>query len=252
MTSNPNPKPEKKEIHLDIQDWAFLTVLLFLFLIVIIHSISPEFAILFVTQISPGETVFSLLSVTLVFLGGILWGSTTFIRRHPKTRGSAFQKQFLLSMPRFVGIRRIGLKGALLITLAFVIGVLFNTISTVAIGYFVKGYVSLSSTAIAPYNIATYLIGSPIIEELTYRAIFIGFFLQVFGKNRWVAIIALVMSSFVFGFTHIGPTWYLLVKTGGGLMLGSIYLTRCGRNYFNSLATHIGLNVVGIFTVIGT
>jgi membrane protease YdiL (CAAX protease family) len=244
---------EKRLIHLQAQDWAFLVITVFLFSMVSIHALGLGFAILFYTQLSPGTTIFSYLSFTFTFLGGTLWGATTFIRRHSKEKGKELEKQFLISMFRFVGIRKIGLKGSLLIILAFGIGVFFNAISTLAISCFAKGSVSIGGTAaLTPYNIATFLIGNPILEELMYRAFFIGFFLQTFGKNRVVAAIALIVSSFIFGFTHYGPTWYLLVKTAGGIMLGSIYLTGWGKNYLSSLGAHIGFNVVGILTVVST
>jgi membrane protease YdiL (CAAX protease family) len=248
MSSN---SEDKKEVRLQGQDWVFLVILVFLFLNVLIHVLGLGFAILFEVQIGTGMTVFSYLSFVLVFLGGIFWGLITFIRRYPTIRGKEVRKQFPRSMLRFIGIRKVNLRGILLIALSFFIGVFFNVLSNLTIFYFVKSYVGMTSIAITPYNIASFLVVSPIAEELTYRAMFIGFFLTVFGKNRYAAVVALIMSSFVFGFTHYGQTWLLLVKTVGGIMLGSIYLTRWGRNYFNSLAAHIGLNVIGIFTVIG-
>jgi membrane protease YdiL (CAAX protease family) len=239
------------EIRLQAQDWAFLTVLIFLFLIVIVHALGLGFAVLFYTQISTGTTIFSYLSFVLVLLGGVFWGLITFIRRYATIRGKDVRKQFLQSLLRFIGIRKVNLRGILSIILSFFIGILFNVLSNLAIFYFAKSYVSMTSIAITPYNIASFLVASPIAEELTYRALFIGFFLTVFGKKRYASGVALVMSSFVFGFTHYGPTWLLFAKAMGGVMLGSIYITHWGRNYFNSLSTHIGLNVVGIFTVIG-
>jgi membrane protease YdiL (CAAX protease family) len=243
---------ENNTINLAVQDWVFLTILVFLFLIVLVHSVSSVFQYIFVTQIG-GMTIFSFVSFSLVFLGGIFWGLITFIRKYPKIRGKEVRKQFISGMAGFVGLKKVGTKGFLLIILAFVIGFFFNLTSTLAITSLVKDFVRVGgTTAITPYNIVSYLIANPIFEELIYRAFFIGFFLYVFGKNRFAAGTGLVMSSFVFGFTHVGPTWLLLAKTMGGLLLGGIYLTKWGKNYLASVAAHVGLNVIGIFTVIGT
>ncbi len=243
----------EKEIHLAVRDWVFLTFLIFLFLMVAAHGITGGFSILFNVQISSGMTIFSLLSFSIVLLGGAFWGSITAMKLNPELRGKAIIKQFFSSASRFVGLKKVGLRSFFFIILAFIIGLFFNLISTLVISSVVRNAVSSEvSSALTPNIIALFLVLTPIFEELAYRSIFISFFLHVFGKTRSTATIALIMSSVIFGFTHIGPTWLLFAKTMGGLMLGLIYLTKWGKNYFNSVAAHVGLNIIGIFTVIGT
>lgn len=88
---------------------------------------------------------------------------------------------------------------------------------------------------------------APMFEELIYRGIYLSVFLRVLGKNYVSAILGLLLSSFVFGWTHpIQP----IVKTFGGFVLGCIYLFKWKKNIIASFSTHVSMNVVGTFLIV--
>jgi len=244
----PNPE-DKKQISQILLEWGLLILFVCLSLISVIYALGLGFPAFFEIPVFSGMNAFSL-GVAVLAIGTIAWGFITYVRKNPELQVKGSRKRFIKSIIQFVGIRKVGLNSALLIVLAFTIGILFNLMTIHLIAYISPNTAHLG-LPVVPFNEAVLdLTIVPLIEEMFYRVLFIGFFLTFFGKNRYCGVIALIISSFIFGFSHSGPTWSQLLKTAGGLMLGTIYLTRWGRNYLCSLSAHIGLNLVGIFTIV--
>ncbi|MEM2974834.1 MAG: CPBP family intramembrane glutamic endopeptidase [Candidatus Bathyarchaeia archaeon] len=206
-------------------DVLFIVILAFFFAIAVINFLTGQMSFLF-EQTEIGSSLFSLLTSTFIPIYFIIWGALRIRKYYPKdsliNRITLIKIMFSKSM-RLVGLRKPSSRE---VFYSLMIGIANLDASFV-----------FQSLAVVP-----------IFEELIYRGIYLGMFLQIFGKNKITAVSALIMSSFTFGW--IPPT-DPLIKTFGALILGIIYLYGYKKNLIPSMCAHLGLNVVGIHFEIG-
>lgn len=251
MSNSQVASQKESKFNLSVPDTLFLGIFVAVFALVLLYFADSNLQYLFTMQPALGESLFSYLAFVLILFGGIIWGLYTLIVTYPKVRGSEFRKLFFSNAVGFIGLRKTTSKDLLYVGLAIFGGFVFNFLSTLIAAYLVGGTTTFgSSSPTTPYIIAQNMVAAPIFEELLFRAFFIGFFLKAFGKSKVSLGVCLVMSSLVFGFIHVGPTWQLLTKTVGGFVLGTIYLARWRKNYLASAGMHFGMNAIGTFMIV--
>ncbi|MEM3490351.1 MAG: CPBP family intramembrane glutamic endopeptidase, partial [Nitrososphaerota archaeon] len=192
-------------------------------------------------------------SVSILFYL-ILWG---FVKLRDQLKDKKLEVREVSSLmdvktANLIGLRKPSLRDSLFIIICLFVGIIINffvLLILVRLGVGTLYYV-INPTL---YTYVSNLLVPPIFEELIYRGIYLGVFIKIFGNSPKYAVVGLVMSSFTF--TRIHPfAWNHpsepLVKLIGGFLLGSVYLIRWKKNLAASMATHLGLNLVGTFFIL--
>lgn len=88
-----------------------------------------------------------------------------------------------------------------------------------------------------------------LLEEVVFRGYMMGTMEQVFADNKAAPVIALVLSSVVFGIAHSYQGISGIVGTGlMGAVLGWIYL-KTGRNVWLPILVHGWVDTVGLYLI---
>ena len=228
-------------------DLVFVLIFVLLFSLVVIDIWTPWFNFLFGTT-ELGQSLFSLMSGTLILFYGIIWGALK-IKDSIKTTRSYKKRWFAMisRASRFIGLEKPSPKDVLYISLSIFIGVLFNVLALYIAATLKSGNIYLRNLPSESYLILQYLFVAPLFEELVFRGIYLSSFLKILGSNYLSVTLGLVLSSFTFGWIHSDQLFALLIKTAGGFLLGSIYLIKWKKNFVAAFLAHIGLNVAGIY-----
>jgi len=101
--------------------------------------------------------------------------------------------------------------------LALVLGVIIPIVNWVAIPYTVIHFYSetIWSSTIPSFLIMIFI--SPIFDELIFRGI-----VQEHLGQKWSPAVAIVVSSFFYGWVHLNP-WYFIINFFLGIFLGWVY-----------------------------
>jgi membrane protease YdiL (CAAX protease family) len=95
-----------------------------------------------------------------------------------------------------------------------------------------------------PNSLIDILVIAPVVEELVYRGVLINIIIYVFNRKKDGIIIAIILSSVIFGYTH--PTEQV-IKVIVGLGLSILYLYPKERNLALPISAHITSNLARIF-----
>ena len=234
------------KLHTEDNGFVFLFILLFTFSI--LNFATGSFSFLFYAPPN-NPSLFAVISSSLILLYFVIWGFIRLLRSQLKGKrlgGKAVSRIMLLRTSNLVGIRKPTLKSSAFIIVCMVIGVVVNFVILFILSRI--GYGTLYRITSPPIeNLLQNLIVPPIFEEFIYRGIYLGVFLKLFGKSYKYSSLALVMSAFTFGWTHPAQP---IVKTVGGILLGSVYLFGWRKNLLASSMTHFGMNLVGSFFIL--
>lgn len=224
----------------------FIAILVFFFVITIINFLTGQMSFLF-DQTGFGQSLFSFVSGAVILYYFILWGGLR-IRRFSKANRvnrKALIRIMLSRTLRLIGLRRPSSRETVYALLSLVFGSVANILILFVSTILVNGRLYLVAT-LDPLVVLQSLVIAPIFEELIYRGIYLGMFLEILGRSKAIAVSALIMSSFTFGWIHPSEP---LVKTLGAVILGFIYLYSYKKNLLASICAHFGLNLVGIYLV---
>ncbi len=233
-----------------VTDILFILLFATLFLLVVIDLLTPMIHSLF-EPIIEGQSFFSLISGVSMLLYGIFWG---FLKIDDQIRRTKNYKDrwriILVKAFSFIGLRRIKRKDLFYFLIIFLIGVAFNFFTSYGVSSLLDLNLILNKSL--PQGLLLYqiLLVAPFFEEMVFRGVYLSAIQKILGNHYYSAAIGLVLSSFTFGWIHTNQLHFLLIKTIGGLLLGSIFLFKWKKNLVHSFLAHFGINLVGIFLIV--
>lgn len=232
---------------LRIEDRGFVALFIVLFALPFLNLATNSLGFLF-NVLPDGSSWFAIISGISILFYFIIWG---FVRLRSQFRGKRLPQKIVWRImsqkaSNVIGLRKPSLKGSVYIFVSIVIGMIGNFLILVVLS--TVGYGTLYRVPSPIGDLWQSLIVAPIFEEFIYRGIYLGVFLKFFGKSRKYAAVALIMSSFIFGWIHPALP---IVKTIGGFLIGSIYLFGWRKNLVASSLAHFGANLTGSFLVLG-
>jgi membrane protease YdiL (CAAX protease family) len=95
-----------------------------------------------------------------------------------------------------------------------------------------------------PNSLIDILVIAPVVEELVYRGVLINIIILAFYRKKEGTILAIILSSVIFGYTHPAEQ---VIKVIVGLGLSILYLSQKERNLALPISAHISSNLVRIF-----
>lgn len=230
-----------------IQNYIFVAISVILFLIIPLSNLLPNLKLLF-NPIFEKTTYYGFISAGFIFIEFLVWRLFQIRNLIVKSKRKGIKRllegywKLSKDVLIFVGFRKVSLFEVLIgiligllcgMTTVFSMSYFENlSIEVITFGTFLKMLVSM------PIEMAgVYLI--PIFEELVFRGFFLSRFLHIF-KNRRTVVIGLIVSSFVFGYSHLE---YPIYKVFVGFVLGIVYLWKWKKNIVTSMAAHITGNI---------
>ena len=234
-----------------IQNYIFVAISIILFLIIPLAYLLPDLKFLF-NPIFERTTYYGFISGGFIFIEFLVWRTFQIKGLIVKSKRKGIRRllegywKLFKDVSIFIGLKKVsysesfvGILIGLLcgMTAVFSMSYFENlSIEVITFGTFLKMLVSM------PIEMAgIYLI--PIFEELVFRGFFLSRFLHIF-KNKRIVVIGLIISSFIFGYSHLE---YPIYKVFVGFVLGIIYLWRWKKNISISTVTHITGNAFLVF-----
>jgi uncharacterized protein len=95
-----------------------------------------------------------------------------------------------------------------------------------------------------PNSLIDILVIAPVIEELVYRGVLINIIISAFSRRKEGTIVAIILSSVIFGYTHPAEP---AIKVVVGLGLSILYLSQKERNLALPISAHMTSNLLRIF-----
>jgi len=236
---------------LTIADSIFIFIFVVLFVLVIIDVLTPTFRFLFEPTVY-GQSLYSLASGVLILFYGMFWGFSKIADEMGMIKSYESRWRLFVSKAfSFIGLARTDKKDILYVVLSVFVGIAFNVLTLYVMSLLVGGSILVRAPPSEIYLIVQYLIAAPLFEELVFRGIYLSSFLKILGNSYPSATLGLILSSFTFGWIHPGSLLSLLLKTSGGLFLGTIYIIKWRKNFVASFSTHFGFNLASIFLYVG-
>lgn len=230
-----------------MQNYTFVLVSLVLFLLIPLSNLFTSLKLLF-GPFYGGANYYGFIALGFFFLEFLVWRAFKLKSSLAKSNKRGIRaviegyKKIIEDVSIFIGSRKVSRIEALI---GIVVGVSCGITTVTIMSYFENlsvGFLSpdvfLKMLISMPIEtIGIYLV--PVFEELVFRGFFLSRFLDIF-KKRKMMVVALIMSSFIFGYIH---SQYPIYKVLVGFVLGIVYLWKWKKNIVPSTIAHVTGNV---------